>query len=178
MKTPIAILLLFTVTTGCSMPQNADAHLSAHDPWVIRTFNDRPELWSSLKDRIAAPVGSFGFLANVQFVDDPKYYGLSGIDLVHALPHDYPSGFVFVADGDKSPANEDIITLVYFHPNSTNPADYERPPSAVPASDLQVVRHLPHVVQELENNLSIANIDMMDVQNGVPADGIYRGIDQ
>jgi len=36
--------------------------------------------------------------------------------------------------------------------------------------------HVPHVVQELENNLSIANIDMMDVQNGVPADGIYRGV--
>ena len=176
MKTPLAILLLLTATAGCSMPQHAHEDLSAHDPWVIRTFTDRPELWDSLKDRIAAPVGSFGFLANVRFVDDPKFHRLSGIDLVHALPPDYPSGFVFVADGDTSPANEDIITLIYFHPNSTNAADYERPPSAVPASDLQSVRHLPHVVQELENNLSIANIDMMDVQNGVPADGIYRGV--
>jgi hypothetical protein len=178
MKTSIALLLLFTVTTGCSMPQSANDELSAHDPWVIRTFTDRPELWDSLKDRIAAPVGSFGFLANVKFVDDPQFHGLSGIDLVHALPPDYPSGFVFVAEGETSPTNEDIITLIYFHPNSINPADYERPPSDVPAADLQSVRHLPHVVQELENNLSIANIDMMDVQNGVPADGIYRGVDQ
>ena len=160
------------------MTQNASDDLSEHDPWVIRTFSDRPELWASLKDRIVAPVGSFGFRANVRFVDDPKYHGLTGIDLVHALPSDYPSGFVFVADGDTSPDNEDIITLVYFYPDSTNAADYERPPSAVPATDLQSVRHLPHVVQELENNLSIANIDTTDVQNGVPADGIYRGIDQ
>ncbi len=145
---------------------------------MIRTFADRSELWSSLKDRIAAPVGSFGFRANVKFVDDPRFHGLSGIDLVHALPPDYPSGFVFVANGETSDANEDIITLVYFYPNSTNPADYERPPSAVPAADLQSVRHMPHVVQELENNLSIANIDMVDVQNGVPADGIYRGVEQ
>ena len=178
MKTSIAFLILLSVVTGCSMTQNADDDLSAHDPWVIRTFTDRPELWASLKDRIAAPVGSFGFRANVKFVDDPKYHGLAGIDLVHALPADYPSGFVFVANGDTSPDNEDIITLIYFHPDSTNPADYERPPFAVPDTDLQSVRHLPHVVQELENNLTIANIDMADVQNGVPADGIYRGIDQ
>jgi len=178
MKTSFAFLLIFAVTTGCSMTQNASDDLSEHDPWVIRTFSDRPELWASLKDRIVAPVGSFGFRANVRFVDDPKYHGLTGIDLVHALPSDYPSGFVFVADGDTSPDNEDIITLVYFYPDSTNAADYERPPSAVPATDLQSVRHLPHVVQELENNLSIANIDTTDVQNGVPADGIYRGIDQ
>ena len=176
MKTSIAFLLLLAVATGCSMTQDANDDLSANDPWVIRTFTDRPELWASLKDRIAEPVGSFGFLANVRFVDDPKYYGLAGIDLVHALPADYPSGFVFIADGDTSPGNEDIITLIYFHPDSTNPADYERPPSAVPVTDLQLVRHLPHIVQELENNLSIANIDMTDVQNGVPSDGIYRGI--
>jgi hypothetical protein len=131
-----------------------------------------------MKDQIAAPVGSLGFLANVKFVDDPKFYGLSGIDVVHALPSDYPSGFVFAANGEMSEAKEDIITLVYFYPNSNNPADYERPPSAVPAADLQSVRHLPHVVQELENNLSIANIDMVDVQNGVSGDGIYRGVEQ
>ncbi|MEQ1902693.1 MAG: hypothetical protein ABL888_00740 [Pirellulaceae bacterium] len=160
------------------MPQDTDGNLTAHDPWVIRTFDDRPELWNSLKDRIAAPVGLFGFRANVKFVDDSKYYGLVGIDLVNALPAGYPGGFVFVADGDTTPDNEDTITLIYFYPNSTNPADYERPPSAVPAADLRSVRHLPHVVQELENNLSIANIDMTDVQNGLPADGIYRGIDQ
>jgi len=178
MKPLIAFLLLLPFAVGCSMTQNTDGDLSAHDPWVIRTFTDRPELWNSLKDRIAAPVGSFGFQANVRFVDDARYYGLSGIDLVHALPLDYPSGFVFVADGDLSPGNEDLISILYFHPTSTNPADYERPPSAVPAADLQSVRHLPHVVQELENNLSIANIDMIDVQNGIPADGIYRGEDQ
>ena len=160
------------------MPQHSAENGSVHDPWVIRTFSDRPELWESLKDRIAAPVGSFGFRANVRFVDDPKYYRLSGIDLVHALPPDYPSGFVFVADGDTSPDDEDLITLLYFHPISTNPADYERPPSTVPATDLQSVRHLSHVVQELENNLSIANIDMIDVQNGISADGIYRGVGQ
>lgn len=160
------------------MPQNTDSDLAAHDPWVIRTFHERPELWNSLKDRIAAPVGSFGFRANVKFVDDSKYYGLAGIALVNALPADYPGGFVFVADGNTTPDNEDTITLIYFYPDSTNPADYERPPSAVPAADLRSVRHLPHVVQELENNLSIANIDMTDVENCVPADGIYRGIDQ
>ena len=159
------------------MPQNT-GYVSAHDPWVVRTFNDRPELWVSLKDRISAPVGSFGFLANVQFVDDPKYYGLSDIDLVHALPADYPGGFVFAATGETSPEDEDTITLHYFFPNSTDVADYERPPSAVPADDLQSVRHLPHVVQELENNLSIANIDMEDVNNSIPDDGIYRGVDQ
>ena len=160
------------------MTQNADDPASAHNPWVIRTFTDRPALWNSLKERIAAPVGSLGFQANVRFVEEAGFLGLSGIDLVHALPPNYPSGFVFVANGETSDAHEDIITLVYFCPDSTDPADYKRPPSAVPAADLRCVQHLPHVTQELENNLSIGNIDIADVLNGVLADGIYRGVEQ
>ena len=177
MKTPVAlVLLLFASTIGCSISQDS-GDVSARAPWVVRTFKDRPELWDSLKQRISAPVGSSGFLANVKFVDDPKFYGLSGIDLVHALPADYPSGFVFGATGESSSNNEDVVTLHFFYPDSDDAADYERPPSTVPINELQSVRHLPHVVQELENNLSISNIDMEDVHNGVPADGIYRGID-
>ena len=177
MKTSVAITLLILASAiGCSMTQES-GDVSVHDPWVVRTFKNRPELWDSLKQRISAPVGSFGFLANVKFVDDPKYYGLSNIDLVHALPANYPGGFVFAATGESSPDDEDVVTLHYFYPDSNDVADYERPPSAVPADELQSVRHLPQVVQELENNLSISNIDMEDVHNGVPADGIYRGVD-
>ncbi len=177
MKTLVAITLaICALTIGCIMSvDNAD--LSAHDPWVVRTFSDSPELWDSLKREISAPVGSFRFLANVKFVDEPRFYGLSGIELVHALPENYPSGFVFVAAGESSPANEDIVTLHYFYPDSDDATDYERPPSAVPDADLQSVHHLPHVVQELENNLTIANIDMEDVHNRLPEDGIYRGLD-
>ncbi|MCA9057692.1 MAG: hypothetical protein KDA85_04310 [Planctomycetaceae bacterium] len=174
----IAILLMVIAEVGCTAPQNAEFGDTAHAPWVVRTFPDRPDLWDSLKNRIAAPVGPFRFRANVQFVDDPRYYGLAGIDLIHALPADYPGSFVFIADGESSADDEDTLTLIYFYPNSTNLADYERPPSAVPEDELQTVRHLPHLVQELENNLSLANIDMADVLNCVPPDGIYRGVGQ
>ena len=177
MKSIHSFLLLLAAATGCTMTQKDKYDPSEHDPWVIRTFRDRDELWESLRKRIAAPVGPDGFLANVRFVDDSKFYGLAGVELVHALPDDYPGGFCFVVDGSISSQNEDIVTLLYFHPESLNPADYERPPSATPTGDVQSVRILPHVVQEIENNLSIANIDMHDVHNGVPEDGIYRGID-
>lgn len=143
------------------MTQTADNDLSAHDPWVIRTISDREELWDSLQKRIAAPVGPDGFLANVRFVDDSKFYGLADTALVHALPDNYPSGFCFIADGSISSDNEDIITLLYFHPESLDPADYERPPSAAPTDDVQSMHILPQVVQEIENNLTISNIDML-----------------
>jgi hypothetical protein len=174
----IRFLLLVpgVLTLGCGLTIDSDIPTDAA-PWVVRTFEDRPDLWESLTERIAAPVGRVGFLADVRFVDNPRFYGLAGAELVHALPADYPSGFVFAADGQTTEAGEDLIELLYFYPNSTNVADFDRPPSAVPVADVQSIRHLPHVVQELENNLSIANIDMTDVKAAVEPDGIYRGIE-
>ena len=177
MKSSLLLILIVTAL-GCTNSEFDAGDLSKHDPWVIRTCSDRTDVWTKLKQQIASPQGSTGFRANVKFVDDPIYYGLTGIDLVRALPSDYPSGFVFVVDGTTSEAQEDLVTLHYFFPDSDNVADYQREPAETPDADLQTVKLLPSAMQEIENNLSISNIDMADVFNGLSSDKIYRGIKQ
>ena len=177
MKTILSLLILFSLAAGCSKQAACLPAPSANAPWVIRTFGDRPDLWESLKLKIAAPVGRFGFLADVRYIDDKRYYDLTGVDLINALPADYRSGFVFAANGDTSPAGENVLAFYYFSPDSDNPADYERPPSSVPESDLQTVLCLPDAVQDLENNFSIGNVSIEDVLVNLPEDGIHRPLE-
>lgn len=146
--------------------------------WVIRTYADRAEAWKELQTRIAAPVGPSQYRAQVQFIDDPKYYGLAGIELVHALPDAYSNGYCFLADGNIVNPNLETVTLLSFDPDSLDPADYARPPSAVPDAELRSIRLLPEAVGEIDDNLSIANIDMDDILNSVSRDGVYRGLGQ
>ena len=168
------ILLLPLLLIGCYVTAPTDTLPTPDAPWVIRTFEGEDDLWVDLQAIISAPYSEDRFLADVRFIDESKYYNLDPREVIAALPDNYPNGFCFVAGSSTTLKGDPLIELVYYFPDSTDPADYERPPREVPTEQIQVVKAIPKAVQELENNLSLANIDMNDVMNSLSPDGIFR----
>lgn len=143
-------------------------------PWVVRTDFANTTAWNALKQAISAPQKVSGsdleFLANVRYVEDPKYGGLNPDALLRELPADYPFDFVFVADAETFRTPERLILVVGFASDETDSDGGKHKRGA-----LKTFRAIPATIQSIENNLSIANMDYADFANSVQSDGVFRG---
>jgi tetratricopeptide (TPR) repeat protein len=125
---------------------------------VLRTdFSDEPA-WKSLCAAIQEPDEEFGFTANVDFVSDPKYDGLTADQLPSLLSEDSPLSFVFIID-----------RLALSHP--------DHPILVIGLQDKpgRTFRVISSALWEVENNLSIANMGFEEFASAVDQDGIFRG---
>ncbi|WP_433294200.1 DUF6924 domain-containing protein [Pseudonocardia sp. CA-142604] len=127
---------------------------------VLRTDFSDQQAWLAVRGAIVAPSEGDGFLADVEFVDDPAFDGWTAQQILGMATRE-AVGFqacIFVVDR---------ITLTS--------ADWP-----VLVIDLQEdrgreFRAAASVLYQIEGNLSICNMDFFEFADAVQADGVYRG---
>lgn len=123
---------------------------------VVRTDYSDEAAWASICSEIENPVDEYP--ANVSFVSDPDYDGLS-ISALTTLGRRGPyRGFMFVVDRTALTDTEHPILVLDL-------ADE-------PGSSFRVI---PRELESIEANLSLANMDFWDFADNADADGVFRG---
>ena len=125
---------------------------------VLRTDFSKQAAWEEIRAEIQKPVGRLQFRANVEFIDDPEYAGLTSSQLLDILPADYNHSFIIVADRMTISHPEHPLLIIDL---------FDKP--------AREFRAIPRQIQGVENNLSIANMDFEDFADAVHADGVFRG---
>jgi len=126
---------------------------------VLRTDFSDQATWDSICATIRKPVSFFRFRANVDFMDDVEYSGITREQLLGLIPKNYNHSFIIVVDQTAiSHPDHPLLVVDLFDDGTGN-----------------VFRAIPSQVQGIENNLSIANMDFEDFSTSVDADGIFRG---
>lgn len=124
---------------------------------VIRTDFSDEAAWKKIK-REAAGRYALGFSANVRFIDEMEYEGLTGQELFQRLPELQEYGCVFVAD-EITMTDLEYLLLVLdpFNPKG------------------RTFRVVPSLAWAVENNLSISNMDYSEFIDAADPDGVLRG---
>jgi hypothetical protein len=149
------------------------------NPWVVCVDFSNEPVWEEIKRLISAPqtdpLSGMDFYANVRFVRDQCFANQEILQIVHALPDDYPGFVVFAADTKTLTDRERPLLVIGFSPTGDDPADDNLPPSRITADRLRTFRAVPSTIQSIENNLSLANMDFEDFAKSVDKDGVFRG---
>jgi len=125
---------------------------------VIRTDFSDQAAWQVISAIIREPVGDFHFVANVEFLDEIEYAGITKSQLLEFIPRDYNHSFIIVADQIAITHTEHPLLIIDL---------YERTGHEF--------RAVPSQIQGIENNLSIANMDFEEFAGSVDDDGVFRG---
>ena len=126
---------------------------------VLRTDFSNQTAWESICAAIRKPVGFFHFRANVDFMDDEEYSGITREQLLELVPSDYNHTFIIVVDRTAiSHPDHPLLIVNLFDDGAGNE-----------------FRAIPSQVQGIENNLSIANMDFEEFAESVDEDGVFRG---
>jgi hypothetical protein len=124
---------------------------------VIRTDFTDDAAWKAIQKDVAAKNMS-GFSANVRFIDDRLYSGLTGQELLQRIPGLNEYACIFVADGLAMSGEEhSLLVLDPFNPSG------------------MTFRVIPSEAWGVENNLSLANMDTSEFANSADPDGVFRG---
>lgn len=141
-------------TNGGTMKQLPDPENAP----VLRTdFSDQAS-WEKICEEIQEPVGIFRFRANVEFLDDMEYVGMSTNELLELLPHDYNHNFIIIVDRAAVSLPEHPLLIVDLYERSGHE-----------------FRAIPSTIQSIENNLSIGNMDFEEFAEAAGEDGVFRG---
>jgi len=125
---------------------------------VLRTDFSNQAVWETVTGIIQTPVGIFGFLANVKFLDDLEYAGLTKDQLLELIPKDYSHSFIIVVDRTAISLPDYPLLIVDLYERSG-----------------REFRAVPSQIQGIENNLSIANMDFEEFAGAADESGIFRG---
>lgn len=128
------------------------------NPLVVRIDLSNEAIWQEICVEIQKPVGIFRFRANVEFLDDAEYAGITKEQLLGLLPKNYNHSFIVIVDQIAISHPEHPLLVVDLYEGSGNE-----------------FRALPSQIQGIENNLSIANMDFEEFAQAVDEDGIFRG---
>lgn len=99
-----------------------------------------------------------GFSANVRFVDEKGYSGLTGNELLLRVPGLTEYGCVFVVD-------ETAMSTAEHHLRVLDP----------PNPRGRTFRVIPPLAWAVENNLSISNMDYSEFADMADPEGVFRG---
>ena len=132
---------------------------------LIRTDFTDDEGWQTVRQKIARP-SEEGFIAYVEFIDDPAFRDLDAERLLGLIPSsmaDFGHPLVILADGTTFRSIEQSLLVIDL--------DEFRG---------QRFRALPSQIQAIENNLSTFNVSFDEFARSADPDGVYRGtgIDQ
>ncbi len=123
---------------------------------ALRTDFSDESAWQEVCAAIQRPVGEFR--AYVDFVNDPDFAGMGSKEVSAFLSGDPDRVFVFIIDHVTltQPEHPILVVDVFDEPGRT-------------------FRVIPSEAWNVENNISLANIDFVDFANSVDADGVFRG---
>ena len=127
--------------------------------FVLRIDFSNQATWDSICATIRKAVDIFRFRANVDFMDDEEYSGISKEQLLALVPRDYKHTFIIVVDQTAISHPEHPLLIVDLYDNGTG----------------NEFRAIPSQVQGIENNLSIANMDFEEFAESVDESGVFRG---
>jgi hypothetical protein len=124
---------------------------------VLRTDFSDEIAWTSICAAIRKPQTPAGFQAQVEFVSDPAFAGITAETVFTVLPESDRS-FLFIIDPKtlSDPEHPILVVDLLTRPGRT-------------------FRVIPSEVWGVENNLTIANLDFADFASSVDADGVFRG---
>ena len=128
------------------------------NPLVLRTDFSYQAAWERICAIIQKPVGVFRFRANVEFVDDAEYAGLTKDQLLELIPKDYSHSFIVIVDQTAISLPDHPLLIVDLYERSGHE-----------------FRAVPSQIQGIENNLSIANMDFEEFAESVDESGVFRG---
>lgn len=123
---------------------------------VLRTDFADEAAWQAICAAIQRP--SDGFLAYVDFVNDPDYAGLEPAALLTTPSEEPDRSFVFMVDRAalSQPDQPILVVDLLDEPGRT-------------------FRVIPAGMAAVENNLSLANLGFADFAEAVDRDGVFRG---
>ncbi|WP_072803483.1 DUF6924 domain-containing protein [Rhodococcoides yunnanense] len=153
--------ILETLGTGRIL----DDHLGGGESVFIRTDFTDDAAWREVALAAMAPVQSGGdtdFEAYLTCIDNPAYDGLTAERLLELIG-DLPTSYAFLVDNVTVTHREHPIVVL-----DSNTAV----PDHLPGRTFRVI---PAEMWNIENNLSIANMDFETFADGVDPDGIFRG---
>lgn len=125
---------------------------------VLRTDFTNQAAWERIAAAVQKPVGFFRFRANLNFLDDPAYSGITKEQLLELIPKDYNHSFIMVVDAFTIARADHPLLILDLYGEVGNE-----------------FRAIPSQIQGIENNLSIANMDFEDFSGSVDKDGVFRG---
>lgn len=128
------------------------------NPLVLRTDFSSQATWETIRTEIQEPAGVLRFRANIEFLDDPQYAGLTTTQLLELVSENYPYNFIVIVDQAAISHPEHPLLIIDLFEGSGNE-----------------FRAIPSTIQSIENNLSIANMDFEEFAEAVDEDGIFRG---
>ncbi len=128
------------------------------NPLVLRTDFSNQVAWEAICAIIQKPVGIFRFRANVEFLDDVEYAGITEDQLLELIPNNYNHSFIIVVDRTAISLPDYPLLVVDLYERSGHE-----------------FRAIPSQIQGIENNLSIANMDFEEFADSIDEDGIFRG---
>lgn len=131
------------------------------NPLVLRTDFSNQEAWEKICAQIQKPVGMFRFRANVEFLDDTEYAGLTKEQVLEQIPKNYNHTFIFIVDRTTISHPDHSLVVMDLYDGSGHE-----------------FRAIPSQIQGIENNLSITNMDSEEFAEAVDEDGIFRGFPQ
>lgn len=128
------------------------------NPLILRTDFSNQAVWNAICAEVQKPVGIFRFRANVEFLDDPAYSGVTKDQLLELIPTDYNHSFIVIVDQTAVSLPDRPLLIVDLYERSG-----------------REFRAVPSQIQSIENNLSIANMDFEEFAESVDEDGVFRG---
>ena len=123
---------------------------------VLRTDFSNDAVWESLCAAIQEPVGEFR--AYVDFINDREFEGVTSDTLLQLISKNSFRRFVFIVDKEaiSNPEHPILIVDLCDEPGRT-------------------FRVIPSATWNVENNLSIGNMDFFEFAGAADEDGILRG---
>ena len=128
------------------------------NPLILRTDFSNDAIWKAICAEIQKPVGVFRFRANIEFLNDVRYAGITKEQLLELIPKNYHHSFIVIVDQIAVSHPGHPLLIVDLFEGSGNE-----------------FRSIPSQIQGIENNLSIANMDFEEFAEAVDEDGIFRG---
>ena len=124
---------------------------------LIRTDFTDDAAWLKIQKDVSAK-NMLGFSANLRFIADQQYNGLTGQELLQRVPGLDQYGCIFVADATAMSSEEHhLLVLDPFDPNG------------------KTFRVIPAQAWAVENNLALANMDYSEFADAADPDGVFRG---
>ena len=131
------------------------------NPLVLRTDFSNQMTWEKICTEIQKPVGMFRFRANVEFLDDTEYAGLTKELVLERITKNYNHTYIFIVDRTTISHPDHPLVVMDLYDGSGHE-----------------FRAIPSQIQGIENNLSIANMDFEEFAEAVDEEGVFRGFPQ